>query len=461
VAEIGSTITKLSAFDLKGEGGNSPAPFLGQGVSLTTVEEGDVTVGLTKAVDDLTSRLRVDTKGVRLMAASSAAGGLKMTVHGLTRDMTLKAASEASLGAGAVVVYTTVGEIREDDIAEIKRVSPKLILLAGGVDYGERDVIVNNAKILSAIGLNIPVIYAGNVSAKGEVERIFDNSRLRLFTCDNVYPRIDELNLKPVKDIIQRAFSDHIINAPGMERVKEMVHGEVMPTPGAVMAASELLFDLMGDLVVIDVGGATTDVHSVTPGSPKLAGMMTAPEPLAKRTVEGDLGVFHNAQNILEQSSMSTGDWEGEAAKMSEGEMGRIAPIPSDDEGVKRTSLLCKWAVDLAIWRHAGEIKVAYGTFGRSELVEGRDLTAIKNIIGTGGALCRLDSGRDILKSIRRDVRDKKLLPPEDAEVFIDKHYIMAAAGVMAKEYPECALSSLKMSLGLYPNIDQKGGIKK
>ncbi|MBN1573401.1 MAG: glutamate mutase L [Deltaproteobacteria bacterium] len=453
VAEIGSTITKLSAFDLKGGGGDSPAPFLGQGVSLTTVDEGDVTVGLTRAMEDLKSRLGIETEGANLMAASSAAGGLKMTVHGLTRDMTLRAASEASLGAGAVVVYTTVGEIRDEDIAEIERVSPRLILLAGGVDYGERDVIVKNARILSAIGLNIPIIYAGNVSAKGEIERIFGESRLRLLTCDNVYPRIDELNLKPVKEIIQRAFSDHIINAPGMERVKEMVQGDVMPTPGAVMAASELLYDEIGDLMVVDVGGATTDVHSVTSGSPKLTRLMTAPEPLAKRTVEGDLGVFHNAQNILKQSQMSTAEWGGGAVDAAEGGIDGLAPIPTDEEEVKRTSLLCKWAVDLAVWRHAGEIKVAYGTFGRSELVEGRDLTAVKSIIGTGGALCRLDGGRDILKSIRRDIRDKKLLPPGDAEVSIDSNYIMAAAGVMVKKHPECALSSLKMSLGL----DQKG----
>lgn len=422
---------------------------MGQGFSLTTVDEGDVTIGLTRAMDDLSARHGVETKDVEMMAASSAAGGLKMTVHGLTRDMTLKAASEASLGAGAVVVFTTVGEIREEDIDEIERVSPKLILLAGGVDFGERDVIVKNARMLSTIKGKIPIIYAGNVSAKREVEDIFNRTPLNLLTCDNVYPRIDELNLKPVKEIIQRAFSDHIINAPGMERVKEMVTGDVMPTPGAVMTAAELLYDEIGDLMAVDVGGATTDVHSVTEGSQKLSQMSAAPEPLAKRTVEGDLGVFHNAENIFREAITNIGNGGRGTGEAAGDGPGRVVPLPDGDEDKERISLLCRWAVDLAVWRHAGEIKVAYGTFGRNELVEGRDLTAVKSIIGTGGALVRLGSGREILGSIRKDVRGRKLLPPEDAEVFIDHHYIMAAAGVMRKRNPELAVSSLKASLGL------------
>lgn len=454
VAEIGSTITKLSAFGLKSSGGVSEPSFLGQGITLTTVNEGDVTIGLLGAMDDLSSRFEVKAEGVKLMASSSAAGGLKMTIHGLTRDMTLKAANEASLGAGAVIAYTTAGEMTDEDIEEIEELSPKLILLAGGVDYGEREIIIKNAQMLSTINKKTPIVYAGNVSVKKEVERIFDKSPHSLFVCDNVYPRIDELNLKPVKEVIQRAFSEHIVNAPGMEKVKEMVTGDVMPTPGAVMAASEMLYDEIGDLMTVDVGGATTDIHSVTPGSAKLSKMMVAPEPLAKRTVEGDLGVFYNAENILKQSGVNIdgiGDNIGRASDQKKiGEnTGDVMPLPAKDIEKKKVQLLCRWAVNLAVWRHAGDIRVAYGTYGRNEVVEGKDLTAVKSIIGTGGALTRLGNGRDILRSIKRDPKKRKLLPPKDAEILIDNHYIMAAVGVMRDSHPDWALSLLNISLGL------------
>ncbi len=404
-------------------------------MALTTVDEGDVTIGLGRAREDLESRCGVDIKSAELMASSSAAGGLRMTVHGLTRDMTLRAAREASLGAGAVVVYTTSGEITEDDIDEIKKISPNLILLAGGVDYGEKEVVKKNAEVLSS--LDIKVIYAGNVTLRNYIEGIFEGRENDLFICDNVYPKIDELNIRPVRDVIRKVFSDHIVTAPGMEKVKRMVTGDVIPTPGAVMSASELLYDEIGDLVVFDVGGATTDVHSVTQGSEKYSKMMTAPEPLAKRTVEGDLGVFINAMMIVKESNGDIGD------------ISDVVPLPNSEEEIDKIERLTRWAVDISLWRHAGEIKVTYGAYGRNEIVEGKDLTAIKYIIGTGGALTRLKNGEDVLRNVKSDPKMKKLLPPKDAKVLIDTDYIMAQAGVMGAIYKDGALRLMKKSLGI------------
>jgi uncharacterized protein (TIGR01319 family) len=177
VADIGSTITKLCAF---GELGGKAPQFWGQGISLTTVKEGDVSIGLENARKDLEVRLGVDTSNAELMAASSAAGGLRMTVHGLTRDMTLRAAREASLGAGAIVTFTTAGLIQEDDLEEIRKINPNIILLAGGVDYGDRNVVVQNAKALASQNLKAPIIYAGNISARAEVRRPPEWKRSRL-----------------------------------------------------------------------------------------------------------------------------------------------------------------------------------------------------------------------------------------------------------------------------------------
>ena len=47
-------------------------------------------------------------------------------------------------------------------------------------------------------------------------------------------------------------------------------------------------------------GGATTDIHSVTEGTEKVNKILVEPEPVAKRTVEGDLGVFINKRNIVD-----------------------------------------------------------------------------------------------------------------------------------------------------------------
>ncbi len=434
VADIGSTITKLCAF---GGLGSAHPRFLGQGMALTSVQEGDISLGLERARQDLEIRCEVDSRDARLMAASSAAGGLRMTVHGLTCDMTLRAAREASLGAGAIVTFTTAGLLQEQDVAEIVRIKPNIILLAGGVDYGDRNVVITNAQALASQNLSMSIVYAGNISARADVRRIFETAGMTVFPVDNVYPRIDELHIGPVRKVIQMVFSQHIITAPGMEKVKAIMTGDIMPTPGAVMLSTELLYDAIGDLVTIDVGGATSDVHSVTEGSQKFVNMMVAPEPTSKRTVEGDLGVYVNAEHIVEAANGNLKSAE------------TVEPIPSTPESKQHSIALARWAVELALWRHAGEVQVAYGAYGRSELVEGRDLTAVKYLIGTGGALTRLGMGREILGTIRHDPRRQKLLPTPDTKVLLDNHYLMAAAGVLSQYDKDAARQLLLESISL------------
>jgi len=438
-ADIGSTLTKLSAFS--GLGAGSGPCFLGQGLGLTTVAEGDVVQGLEAARRDLETRLGVNTQDAVLLAASSAAGGLRMTVHGLTRNMTLRAAREASLGAGAIVSFTTAGKIHPDALEEVRRIQPNIILLAGGVDYGDREVVLANARSLASLGLETPVVYAGNKAVRSEIGRLFESEGMPVFIVENVYPCIDELNIDPVRKVIQDVFARHIVTAPGMETIREMVRDDIVPTPGAVMRSTEILAETMGDVMTVDVGGATTDVHSVTEGSPEFSKMMIAPEPRSKRTVEGDLGVYINAPRIAEAAGEELGHVEN------------VRPIPETAAEREISARLARWAVDISIWRHAGQLRVAYGAYGRNEIVEGRDLSAVKHVIGTGGALTRLGMGREILQNVKPDPCKSKLLPPVDAAVSLDRNNIMATAGVLSRRYPKEALTLLLESIGFMDTI--------
>lgn len=202
VAEIGSTTTVVNAFrNLE----TSPE-FVGQGQAPTTVVEGDVNIGLQNAVDSLQHNLSADKIEYNLMlATSSAAGGLKMTVHGLVYDMTAKAAKEAALGAGANIHMITAGKLRRTDMKKIEAIHPNIILLAGGVDYGERDTALDNAEKIAALDLEVPVIYAGNIENHDEIKLIFEENKKShlLYIVENVYPKIDMLNVEPARAVIQ------------------------------------------------------------------------------------------------------------------------------------------------------------------------------------------------------------------------------------------------------------------
>ncbi len=448
VAEIGSTTTVVNAFI--GLHTDNPV-FWAQGQAPTSVYEGDVRIGLQGAVDDLCRKMNIDSLEYdEMLATSSAAGGLKMTVHGLVYDMTAKAAKEAALGAGGILHYITAGKLRRTDIAKIKEINPNLILIAGGVDYGERETAIDNAEKIRALGLKTPIIYAGNIENQEEMKLIFDEeSGQKLYNVENVYPKIDALNVEPCRKVIQDAFEDHITHAPGMEHVRDMVNGPIIPTPGAVMECTKLLYDCLGDLIVLDVGGATTDLHSVATESDKIARIMTSPEPKAKRTVEGDLGVYVNRMKVIE--SIGEEQMRKDCEKMGidlEATLESYVAIPKTEAEFKLVERLTKEAVLKAVDRHAGIIRYIYGPSGRSTIAEGKDLTPVKYIIGTGGALTRLPHRVEIMEEIaKNNETGMKLYPTQHAKILVDNDYIMASLGVLSTRYREAAIRLLEKSL--------------
>ena len=454
VAEIGSTTTVVNAF--KDLDSDNPV-FWAQGQAPTSVMDGDVRIGLQGAIDDLCRKMDIDKLEYdQMLATSSAAGGLKMTVHGLVYDMTAKAAKEAALGAGGIIHDITVGRLRRSDLARIKEINPNLILIAGGVDYGERDTAVYNAEMIRSLGLKTPVVYAGNIENQDEMKLIFDEeSGQYLYLVDNVYPKIDTLNVEPCRKVIQDAFEDHITHAPGMEHVREMVNGPIIPTPGAVMECTKLLYDCIGDVMTIDVGGATTDVHAVTEDSDAVARILTAPEPKAKRTVEGDLGVYVNRMNVIEsigEEKLRQECQEDLHIDLDETLKSYVA-IPKTEDEFKLVERLTKEATLRAVERHAGQIRYVYGPSGRQTLAEGKDLTQVKYIVGTGGALTRLPHRVEIMKMIPKDNETgMKLYPSEAVKILVDNDYIMASLGVLSKTHRQGAIKLLAKSLGMELN---------
>lgn len=420
--EVGSTITKLNGFNLLKEGGFE---HVAQGFAPTSVAKGDVGIGVEEARADLESRFG-PLGEPETFVNSSAAGGLRMTVHGLTYSMTARAAREAALGAGGIVKMVTAGELDSFDLEEVQATHPNIILLAGGVDYGEKGVVLKNAEKLASLKLSVPVVYAGNIALRKHVHQVFHEAGLELLVADNVFPDVDVLNVDPLRHLIHEVFNRHIIHAPGMARFAELTRWGILPTPGAVLKGAELFAEVLGDCLVFDVGGATTDVHSVSEGSQEWAARMLEPEPRAKRTVEGDLGVFVNARNIVDLASNP--EWE---SRLSE-----IQAMPKTESEKEMTRSLCTFAVEQGAKRHAGQVSDLYTPTGRKQVVKGKDLSGVKWVIGTGGALTRIEGGAEILSRICTGA-GKYLLPEPSTQIVLDRNYLFSALGTLAQAYPE------------------------
>lgn len=452
--DFGSTYTKLTAVDIENE------EILATEKDITTVET-DIMTGFNKAFERLQKKLEgKNVEFVKKLACSSAAGGLKMVAIGLVPELTAEAAKRAALGAGARVLKVYSYDLSRREIEEIKNSKLDIILLAGGTDGGNKDCITHNAKMIAESGLKLPIVVAGNKSAYDEIDDIFTSSGMYYRMTENVMPKLNILNVEPAREEIRKIFMEKIVEAKGMKNAENFINGILMPTPAAVLKAARVLGegtdkeDGIGDIIVVDIGGATTDVHSISDGEPTKPGvtMRGLQEPFAKRTVEGDLGMRYSAlslweaagtrriQKYLQDRSINV---EENCRHISQ----HIEMVPFTDEETKFDEALAKVAVEMAIERHAGIIESMYTPMGVVYTQIGKDLTETKYYIGTGGVLVHSKNPGEILKAGNFDQADPVHLKPQKAELLLDRTYILSAIGLLAEVYPDMAVRIMKKYL--------------
>ncbi len=125
-------------------------------------------------------------------------------------------------------------------------------------------------------------------------------------------------------------------------------------------------------------------------------------------------------------------------------------PIPETEREKLFVERLTKEAVLTSLERHAGYLRYFYTASGKKTLAEGKDLTAIQYIIGTGGSLTRLSGNKEILESVKTYSKERELYPTEVAKVLIDEDYILSSLGVLSKSYHDDALILMKKSLRIW-----------
>src|SRR5262245_10380444 len=300
-ADFGSTFTKLTAVSL------DSGELLGTAAHPTTIDT-DVMDGFAAALADLSGRLPA-AADAEVLACSSAGGGLRLAVVGYERAVTAEAGYRVGLSAGARVVHVAAGQLGAVETAELVAIRPDVILLAGGTDGGNADVLLANAAALAASELTCPVVVAGNIDVREDVWLTLTSSGKSAIPTANVLPRIGVLDPGPARSAIREVFITHVIGGKGLSSSADFPHLVKAATPDAVLAGVELLADGLpgetpgaGDVVVVDVGGATTDVYSVVTPDPEESQLHreVVEETWRGRTVEGDLGVRWSASGVVE-----------------------------------------------------------------------------------------------------------------------------------------------------------------
>jgi uncharacterized protein (TIGR01319 family) len=413
--DCGSTTTKAILIERRGD----EYRLATRGEAPTTVEAPveDVTRGVLNAVGEIEElrgrRFLSEGRIVRPQAGdvgadayistSSAGGGLQMMVAGVVAKMTAESATRAALGAGAIVMDTIATDDRRaphEKIERIRQLRPDMILLAGGTDGGTTSHVVAIAELVAAArprprlgqGFDLPVIFAGNAKAVGEIQRVLAG-KVALQVVPNLRPVLERENLTPARDAIHELFMEHVMQqAPGYAKLMTWTDAPIMPTPGAMGLMIQAVARKDGTNVVgVDIGGATTDVFSVFGG-------------VFNRTVSANLGMSYSVSNVLAEAGVANiRRWavgrvdEPELRDRIGNKMIRPTTIPQTLDELKIEQAIAREALRLAFVQHkqfavalkgvqtARTISDAFGQSASGQTLV--DMMKLDLLVGSGGVL--------------------------------------------------------------------------
>jgi uncharacterized protein (TIGR01319 family) len=441
-ADVGSTFTKVAAVDL------DTGELVGAASTPTTVGT-DVLHGLDAAVARATSRLA--GRPTRTYVCSSAGGGLRLAVVGYERLVTAEAGHRVGLSAGARVVHVAAGRLDATGVRALRAARPDVVLLVGGTDGGDAAVLTHNAARVAGARPRIPVVLAGNADVRAELSALLAARGVPVTEADNVLPRIGVLNAGPARAAIRGVFLRHVIGGKrlsGGPRFPSLVRAA---TPDAVLTGMELLADHAdGDLVAIDIGGATTDVYSMlTPDAERESGPRreVAGTLWRSRTVEGDLGVRWGAPGVVGAAAaerLLAAEEAQPLAAAADARADEPGSVPADDAQRAVDRRLAALAATVALRRHARGEALTSGGPRRG----GRDLRDARLVIGSGGVL-RHAGPRDAVGVLDAALADHAggWPLPRDPRVVIDTDYVLAPAGLLAADHPAAAVALLRRHL--------------
>ncbi len=443
LADIGSTHTKVIAIDLDNK------KVMGNARSFTTVAT-DIIEGFNNALGILESQIGRHNYD-KTFIASSAKGGLKMISVGLVPSITGKASKLAVTGAGAKLYNNYSYELTSSDLKEIVEINPEIVLLTGGTDGGNSEIILKNAKKLADLNGDFYIIYAGNCKCVDEIQEIFgDSSKLKITS--NVISKFDKLNIEPVKKCIRELFIKNIISAKGLDKIQAICDGDIIPTPLAFMNGLEIIGSEFPKLMAFDIGGATADVYSLNDGLPKNEGVQYSGfvEPFNKRTVEGNIGMrysisFVQDEQVMHRICTNINVQQNEVEKFIDKCMKNPDYLATTEIEKIIEQEICKMAVDLSTNMHVGCYETAYTLLGEVKVQYGKDLTNTEYVIGAGGAIVNSQNPKNILEGCTYKVSDGNLLKPIKCQYIIDKRNLISAIGLMYNENEEIILKLIEI----------------
>jgi len=458
IVDIDDSLTKAALID------NVSGDYKITGISQvpTTVDPPtlDVTVGVEKAAKDLGQKTgkqlweaKRPSKAQRFLCSSNTGGGLYMMVAGVIGMISAESAQRAALGAGALLIDVFSLSDRRPDfemIETMRSMKPDMFLLAGGIDGGAVNQVLDMAHLVSAADVKprfgsqfqLPVIFAGNIEARKRVVDKLSEKKYAVQAVDNVRPAIERENLGPAKEAIYDSFRQHvIIHSPGYEKLATWVDEPLVPSQAAI---GNILYsysmERQANLLAVDVGGATTDIYSVYNG-------------VFNRSLNADIGLTYGISNIMKMAGIEKiMRWIPKEMAEREvrniiGNMMVLQPTSLTPDEVLVQQAAAREAIRLAVENHKGfasrlkgirVVRTVADIFGQTLEPTYLDLMKTRVVMGRGKIFTQnqiSDAAIVLLDALQ---------PEGVTEMMVDRLDVMPHLGTLLKTNPDAAKQILQ-----------------
>lgn len=399
--DIGSTVVKLARINER------------DGVESLQFFPRDFEAGVARQVESLLERFGVRLDSDNILICSSANGGLRVGVVCLSKQYSGAAMRNQVLLAGANPVFVhdfeeAVGNLTHVDI----------LLVGGGIDCDDNALLEQRLRAFRQERYTFGTLaYAGNSCLAKVFADLFPQAAI----IGN--PLAESLvgRTLSVFEAVRRAYLDDLVYKEGVSELKSNLSQGIRPTPEIVSQgfrralANSSAIPICGACVVLDIGGATTDLHYTVEIVRDDSAQRPAAGVSVARFVFTDLGIVASRDSLLLQlrnhprlyeflKSVAENDVQDLYASMREGDENPSA------------LLLSYGCLFVALDRFAQ---------GQGPGLPTADLNRIAQIILTGGASQTMDE--DVIQRVFELFRAEDSGVPE---ILIDRRYQMWVDGI-------------------------------
>jgi hypothetical protein len=330
--------------------------------------------------EDLTAKCgeaiaRCAPEAIRI--CSSANGGLSTLIVGLSRSFSLRYAVNIAFNSGINIIDTVLWSEIDEAAPPVELID--VVIVVGGIDGVEGIFDGRLAEYLERLSYN-NLVYVGNRS---------DGERLRSLVPETVLlPNIIDERLKirerELRSYLTDLYQADIVGKEEIKRLYAVTANQIYSTPYVVNRALPALrerLELADPFVLIDIGGATTDIHY----SRDLAGDNLTAEGGYDRLVFKKLGVYKSRESLVHTARQNEFVYE------LLGHLGVTEEI-LEEESETATRVLMQLAIFLVLYKvsrhHADYVELKLErlnalvlTGGVSQVLEDREVETVVRFV--------------------------------------------------------------------------------